>query len=1539
MSYLYLNFVDNLDKGLGDKAWGRNDFFTQSLNDQYEMIKRRLGGYAPGTLQELIGYTFPATGKYYYISLPSFDRRLEENKRGNRVLRNIVIRPEADQYTRGVLPSKYDLIIIGDVTFGSVIDVAVKGIELIDAKIVKFGERRVACVAACAFAKKTFVSQGRTITVADYGVREMHNAVLTNDFVNEIATKLYPVPNPAEAIHTFEKWQRYVDFRKYYLGKQSERCEEITGVTVCDAYMITKEAYRRNEDAFSALLLDGIKEFGKGEQVVLSKKVAGAEDFPLICITIEKNRKQVLSETMGKNGSGKSKFEVRLNRYTRDAMGLSPTPPKSDEKGNIKSLKSYLLGERYLFAHVDIEPELTALDKKFEKELASEYSAIESRYNGIISTELDRYMNGITAEILAKYERQLTDYKKELAEKLDQDVKNDTDREVSKAYQSEIKRLLTPLDEEKKKKHAAIRAEREKLEKSKLSREEIDEKREFLRSEEERIDREYAERVEKIKAGVSLREYYVRRNEMLIERKQKSLSIRAQEELENLKKQKRSQLEVQYSGNIASEKNAIKEELSQKLNEEKAEKIENETVRRYQIYFRPEDVTDKVKDIEKRIAEMAPHYLTYDNRAEKAKIDRQEKALASILGGYVKNPFLPTYLFSPQTLAQSSNEELKDPEWCLESLNDRQKLAVKRALASESMFLLQGPPGTGKTQVIAEITAQLTKQGKKVLISSETHKAIDNVFDRLPKIPEIRPLRLIPSTNGKETNYSPEKLVDNFYLNICGNLEKQVKRFENFEETKAVFDEQMRMLRFDYDKVLKLKRENAKIEAERSVIVEKINRLNSELEGIRAEMAGMKEREDMFRRTEKFVDSFRFDGEGVATEFIERYKREVQDLLLGFACFEEISLDKVGELIKLDDEAVREELAHLLSEDTLVQLKGRQQELRGILSSLRDPETDEAPEEGDANYEEYKKYQTELKDVVNKIKAAQSGIDYNVSESAIFTILPAIVGNKTLMKELPEELKMFKVKLNSIVFAIKGDIEEKLDEVLNQEAEVSDRISGKQIEISEHKRRYEELSEDKGVEEYGELNSALKQKITRFFRDFDIIKEYDSDNLETAFQIIAEEWSKLERNYKVTQAENKVKIPMYKEIVKYLSQEDILEEDRAAYTRELYNSANVFGITCTSRDRFTSTQLEELGRYGIESVDIRTVGIDVVIIDEVSKSSFLDLLIPILYGKTIILVGDHRQLPPMYDLRHMRAEDFEGLDENIITKEINDGYTKLYEECFFKTLYEKVPKEFKVMLNKQYRCHSHIMEVFNHFYGGSNKGLIVGKKQQDDEKEHNLTVRINGNTVIDPVHHIYFVDCDQKESSAFEGSTSKRNEQEAQVAMTLLKELDKSSKELVAQHKVIVDPSRKIDERPSVGIICTYGDQAGLIKQKRKYQQFTGFSGKPDERLIISTVDDFQGDERDIIIVSMVRNPAQGKRYDAEFIKKFERINVAFSRARKLLIIVGSRKFLSEAGIIDLPDLDGDHSQDKLNFPVYREIIDTINFRGRILTAKDILGE
>ena len=1535
MAYLYLNFLDNLEKG--SRSW--DDFYTTSLTEQYEVIKRKLGAGVNESLQQFVLTAFPAETKNYYISMPSFDRRIKKNRFDKDCIYNIVIRPEKDNYLRYALPDRYDLIVIGDVTFGSVIDVTIKGIELIDSKVAKFGEKRVSCIAACAFAKKSFVSLGRTVTVPDYGVREMHDAVLTNDFVNSLANELYPVPNPTVAINTFSQWRNYIEFRKYYLGKQSERCEEIANFAVCNSYMITKEAFRRNEDKFSALLLDGIEQFSKGEQVILSREVNGAESFPLIRIDIERIRKEILSETFGKSGRGKPKYEVNLQRYTRESMGLSPVMPKYDDNGNIKGLKSYLLGERYLFTYVDVEPDLSELDKRFEKEHKSVCSEIDSRYEGIIANDLSRFTEGQKTLLTQKYDKLLEEYKADLLARLENDITENKDKEIHKQFEAEFERRIAPHIAELNRKKKEFTSKIERIKSSKISKFEKEKAFEELKEQVVQEENYHNQKVVAERAKISLRQLYVERNEQLLANKKKSLDISKQAEIERLKKEKEGQLKVQYREQIEQEKLFKREELQTKLNADKAEKIENETVRRYQIYFRPDDANDKVKDIEKQIKEIEAKYLTYDNRAEKAKIERQEKALNSLMGGYVKNPFLPSYLFAPETLAQSVREATTDPEWCLESLNDRQKLAVKRALASESIFLLQGPPGTGKTQVIAEITAQLTKQGKKVLISSETHKAIDNVFERLPKIPEIRPLRLIPSSNGKETNYSPEKLVDNFYLNICGNLQKQVKRFENFEGTKANFNEQMQQLRFDYDKVLRLKRENAKIEKERNTLIEKINRLNSELEQIRIELTGEKEQEDLFRRTVKYIENYRFDGEGAVDRYIERYKSEVKASLLSFACFEDLTLEKVAELVKLDEKKVNEELSHILSEDTLVSLNNKKRELGMRLMQLQDPDTFEPPQEGSENYAEYKKLQAEFIEIGKRIKVAQSGSNFNFAESAIFAILPNIINNKYLLKELPEELKMFKAKMQIIVFELKGEIEKEIDIILDREAGITDRINDKQIEISDSKRHYEELSEDKGIEEYSELNSALKQKITRFFRDFDIIQEYDSENLETAFNIISEEWNKLERNYKATQAENKVKIPMYKEIIKYLSQEDILEEDRRAYTRELFNCVNVFGITCTSRDRFTKSQLQELDRYGIESVDIRTQGIDVVIIDEVSKSSFLDLLIPILYGKTVILVGDHRQLPPMYDLRHMRESDFEGLDESIINKQINDGYTELYEECFFKTLYEKVPDDFRVMLNKQYRCHSHIMEVFNHFYGGNTNGLMVGKKHQDDEKEHGITVKIKGNSIIEPKHHIMFVDCPERESSAYEGSTSKINEQEAQVAVSLLKELDNACNGLIKQGKVRFNKDKGIDERPSVGVICTYGDQANLIKKKRKRQQFTGFSCRQDEKLVISTVDDFQGDERDIIIVSMVRNPAQGKRFDAEFIKKFERINVALSRARKLLIIVGSKQFLSKEGIIDLPDLAGRKELDKQNFPVYKEIIDTIYFRGRVLTASDVIGE
>ena len=169
MAYLYLNFEENLQSG--SKNW--DDFYTESLLVQYEKLKIKLGGLAPETLQGFIQSAFaPQMQKTFHISVPGFDRRIKTNKRGKQCIYNIVIRPAHDFYSDYVLPKKYDLILIGDLTFDSVTAVTIKGIELIDADVQKFGEKEVVCTALCAFKRKPIPNRiGGTSQVPDYGDR------------------------------------------------------------------------------------------------------------------------------------------------------------------------------------------------------------------------------------------------------------------------------------------------------------------------------------------------------------------------------------------------------------------------------------------------------------------------------------------------------------------------------------------------------------------------------------------------------------------------------------------------------------------------------------------------------------------------------------------------------------------------------------------------------------------------------------------------------------------------------------------------------------------------------------------------------------------------------------------------------------------------------------------------------------------------------------------------------------------------------------------------------------------------------------------------------------------------------------------------------------------------------------------------------------------------------------------------------------------------------------------------------------------------
>ncbi len=1532
MSFLYLDFTRNISDG---KQFGA-DFFNTSLEEQYQSILRRMpiGMSKVSDFTQFINMCFNAMeAKWYYLSMPSFNREAKPDIKGVDYYNNVVVRPQKTNAMQYILPQGMNIILIGDIRMASMPVLTVKGIELIDENVVTFGEKPVMCIAACAFGTKTFYNTraGKDMTLPDYGQANTKEPVLTRDFVLDLCSTTFAVPNPMVAVKVYEDWKQYIEFRKYYLSEQSNRSIDITSASVIDTYFVSKFTYRNNEEKLSQVVLDGnIKEFASGEQIVLTEKVEGAESFPLIRVTVDRNRKELLADRAPRKTT--PRFEIYIKRFSRESMGLAKEPPRFDRETGRQLNFSYSLEDRYRLVHYDVEPNYDAINTLFEAEKKKAYQQIDNQFDAIKAGKLAEYMDDRVGLLTAQLQAELSQLENSLKTRLEQDVQENTDSNVIAQYKAIIaehkKKIQSQIDVIKKSYSSRLDAAHKKKNDAAVKK-----LTEQLASELSILETE----LNRIPAEASLQLLYTARNSKIIEEKKKKNIETQTSESKRIRDEKKRALDAEFASQLTDSKRKALRELEITRDKAIDEKRENETIRRYCIYFKIE--SDTQANARKKIEELTPKYLIYNNIAEKTKIERQERALDGFFGGYVKNPFLASYLFAPEKLGDTINPGTEEIEWNLASLNEKQKEAVRKAVASESLFLLQGPPGTGKTQVIAEIIAQFTKKGKKVLVASETHKAIDNVFERLPKIPEIRPLRLIPSQSGKESSYGPQNLVDNFYANISNKLDRQVQAFEHFNETKETFAEKMQSLKYDYDRILRTEARNRQIEDEIARLSDTLGGLVGRQNELREKQGALIRERDEYTHTMKDIEGYRFDKtDDVKVSYLALAKTKTLSIVQSYSVFGELSDVQIRDMLLANIDVVKQEIAGLNIDGRLVELESQKAAIKQQMNALLDEDTEEVLE---GQEKEYSRLRGELIAIGSQIKEAKASSETDVSDLYLSKFLTVSKLTAEALEHLPAILIDIKARVLAEISGITSTISTEianLDRIINQFTSQENDIK---IQANGIKNKIEELRDTSDYSEHKELSVKLKTSISQFFSDFNIVKEYK--DIREALDIIIAEWHDLESNFEEKKKENQEKIPMYKAICRYLRDITILDEDRRSYTKKLYDNVNVIGITCTSRDKFSQKAMEELAQYNIDEIDVKRQGIDVVIIDEVSKSSFLDLLIPILYGKTVILVGDHRQLPPMYDLRNLRDDDFEGLNPEYINKSLNEHYTQLYEECFFKTLFEKVPESFRTRLDKQYRCHEQIMNVFNHFYGGGKdrtKGLQLGDKNQNDRKQHMLEIKAKGRTIIEPSKHVYFVDCNQFDVNDND-STSIQNPREANVVIELLRKIDKGYGDLKSAGKFTprVDKERGIDENMSVGVICTYGDQAGLIKRKLKgkINSYQNFNRTDDGKLIISTVDDFQGDERDIIIVSMVRNPSK-RTGNYDFIKKFERINVAYSRARRLLIIVGARDFLSDKGIIDLPD-DSIPPRIQYSYPVYREIINTIDVYGRILSDSDVLEE
>lgn len=329
--------------------------------------------------------------------------------------------------------------------------------------------------------------------------------------------------------------------------------------------------------------------------------------------------------------------------------------------------------------------------------------------------------------------------------------------------------------------------------------------------------------------------------------------------------------------------------------------------------------------------------------------------------------------------------------------------------------------------------------------------------------------------------------------------------------------------------------------------------------------------------------------------------------------------------------------------------------------------------------------------------------------------------------------------------------------------------------------------------------------------------------------------------------------PTIQKWIEKLRQPSDLEYE--ALRKKYLDNANVIGVTCMKAAR--CNYLEKFRHF------------DVVIIDEVSKSIPPELLIPTLKGKKIVMIGDYRQLPPILDE--------ENLDELAEELSIPRENLQFLEQSWFQLQFQAArasQTSITRRLNVQYRMHPQIMEAINQFYDEDDGGLSCGLSNPDIERAHNLA----GSIIGEDNHIMWAAMPTGREFHERRDGTLYYNDVEIRKIKTLCKQMEQSWAPKVAQGW----PKKEI------GIITFYGAQLRRIENYFSADRF------PSLDIRTGTVDRFQGMEKPIIIVSMVRNNQQSK---FGFAQTPERVNVAFSRAKELLIIVGCHDLFTQLPI------------------------------------------
>ncbi|CAJ2669775.1 unnamed protein product [Trifolium pratense] len=286
--------------------------------------------------------------------------------------------------------------------------------------------------------------------------------------------------------------------------------------------------------------------------------------------------------------------------------------------------------------------------------------------------------------------------------------------------------------------------------------------------------------------------------------------------------------------------------------------------------------------------------------------------------------------------------------------------------------------------------------------------------------------------------------------------------------------------------------------------------------------------------------------------------------------------------------------------------------------------------------------------------------------------------------------------------------------------------------------------------------------------------------------------------------------------------------------------------------RFEQVKVVAVTCLGISSPLLADKRFDVCIMDEAGQTTLPVSLGPLRFASTFVLVGDHYQLPPLVHSTEAREN---GMGMSLFCR-----------------LSEAHPQAISA-LQSQYRMCQGIMDLSN--------ALIYGDRLRCGSSEiANAKLEFSGlncslpwlEDVLNPGRPVIFIDTDMLPALEERDRKIVNNPIEAHIIAEVAKELVKNGIE--GEH---------------IGIITPYNSQANLIREATSITS-----------LEIHTIDKYQGRDKDCILVSFVRSCENPTSCVASLLGDWHRINVALTRAKRKLIMVGSRKTLLKVPLLKL---------------------------------------